>query len=79
MNIDNRVGHRTYGVLETQIWSLLPGFCNGPSDLKTAFLPSTGLARTLGQKLEVRKDLRMHILAAIRQLVAKSVDIPENR
>jgi hypothetical protein len=38
---------------------LFPGFCNNPVDLKENF---KGLARTLGEHLQQRKELRLDIL-----------------
>ena len=38
-----------------QMWSLLPGFCNSPTDLATSF---RGVAKTLGVQLGSRKEVR---------------------
>jgi hypothetical protein len=40
---------------------LFPGFCNNPVDLKENF---KGLARTLGEHLQQRKELRLDILVS---------------
>ena len=41
--------------------ALLPGFCNNPVDLKESF---KGMARTLGEHLQQRKELRLDILVS---------------
>ena len=47
--------NKSYEILFTQIWALLPGFCNTPTDLKDAF---TGpFAKILGDYLSM-KELR---------------------
>ena len=74
INLDDKIGCKTYEVLEYQIWSLLPGFCNGPTDLKDSF---KSLARTLGKQLEIRKDLRIDILSSIRKLITRNLDNDE--
>ena len=33
----DKIGQKTYEVITYQIWSLLPGFCNCPTDLATSF------------------------------------------
>ena len=33
----DKIGQKTYEVLVSQVWSLLPGFCNNPKDLKESF------------------------------------------
>ena len=57
-----------------QIWALLPGFCNNPTDLKESF---KGIAKTLGETLQNWKELRVYILSSLRQLITKSRGKPE--
>lgn len=52
--------------LQTQIWSLLPGFCNFPTDLEEAF---KAIAKTLGETLERSPDIRTYIFHSLRVLV----------
>ena len=49
--------------LKTLIRALLPGFCNNPVDLKENF---KGLAKTVGEHLQQRKELRLDILVKFR-------------
>ena len=67
------VGQKTYEVVTHQIWSLLPGFCNCPTDLVTSF---RSLARILGVQLGARKEIRLDILTALRHLVSRNLDSP---
>ena len=76
LNKDDRKGEKIYSVLEHQIWLLLPGFCNCPTDLTKCF---RSLAKTLGEQLNKRKDLRIDIMASLRQLILKNMDNEENR
>lgn len=50
---------KTYEALVAQIWSLLPGFCNGATDVTDSF---KGIARTLGEHLHNRSELRINIM-----------------
>ena len=56
--------------------SLFSGFCNNPKDLKESF---NDIVKHLGKNLQDRKDLRMYILASLRQLILKNVDNEENK
>ena len=76
MNYDDKIGKKIYETLEFQIWSLLPGFCNGATDLGVSF---RRIAKTLGDQLKIRKDLRMDILSSLRQLISKNLEHEENR
>jgi hypothetical protein len=49
--------------------ALLPGFCNSPVDLKENF---KGLARTIGEHLQQRKELRLDILVRIAPFCSSS-------
>ncbi|XP_063048253.1 RRP12-like protein [Engraulis encrasicolus] len=57
---------KVYDTLQQQIWTMLPGFCQSPTDVAAAF-PS--LARTLGSALNERPHLRLPILQSIRTLI----------
>ena len=70
------VAHKTYEVLVYQIWALLPGYCNCPTDLTTSF---KGLARILGVQLGQRKEIRLDILSSLRQLIARNTENEANR
>lgn len=76
LNQDDRFGHKIFQMLELQMWDLLPGFCNGATDLEESF---KGIARVLGEQLKVRKELRMNIMASLRQIILKSTDKEEDR
>lgn len=64
------VESKTYDALQMQIWSLLPGFCTTPTDLKESF---KGIAKILGSALSDRTDLKMDVLASLRKLIAHSL------
>jgi len=72
----DKVGQKTYEVLTYQIWSLLPGFCNCPTDLVTSF---KSVARILGVQLGSRKEIRLDILTSLRHLVSRNLENEENR
>ena len=73
---EDKIGKKSYEMIIIQIWALLPGFCNNPRDLPTAFGQSV---KYMKPALEGRKDLRMYIMASLRQLLLKSVENDENR
>ncbi|KAK2163707.1 hypothetical protein LSH36_75g12086 [Paralvinella palmiformis] len=62
---------KTYDTLQLQIWSLLPGFCNKPTDLTESF---KSIAKVLGVGLREREDIRMDILASIRKLILQNLE-----
>nr|CAG4651565.1 EOG090X00E0 [Triops cancriformis] len=62
----NPVGAKTYDLLQRQIWGLLPGFCKSPTDVLKSFKV---IARTLGVCLTERPDIRMDLMAGLRQLL----------
>jgi len=72
----DKIGHKTYEVLTYQIWSLLPGFCNCPTDLATSF---RSIARILGVQLGSRKEIRLDILTSLRHLIARNLENEENK
>jgi len=71
---DNMAVAKPYDVLVSQIWALLPGFCNNPTDLTESF---KGMAKTLGETMQNMKELRVYILSSLRQLISKSRGKPE--
>ncbi|KAF4533272.1 hypothetical protein B566_EDAN010507 [Ephemera danica] len=56
----------SFDILHLQLWSLLPGFCNEPTDFETGV---KGIAKLLGSALN-EKDLRIFVMAGLRKLVA---------
>ena len=62
---------KTYDILQSQIWSLLPGFCKDPVDVCPGF---KGMARILGSALSDRPDLRHDVCLAIRHLITRNMD-----
>nr|XP_006820689.1 PREDICTED: RRP12-like protein-like [Saccoglossus kowalevskii] len=67
---------KTYNILQSQIWSLLPGFCNSPTDLCQSF---KNIARIMGTVLNERPDLRSDVCAALRLLVNKNINNDKNK
>nr|CAG4650713.1 EOG090X00E0 [Simocephalus serrulatus]SVE94060.1 EOG090X00E0 [Simocephalus serrulatus] len=65
----DRVGFRVFDLLQRQMWALLPGFCKCPTDVDVAFKK---IAKLLGQILTDRPDIRMDVMAALRQLIIHS-------
>nr|CAG4641434.1 EOG090X00E0 [Eurycercus lamellatus] len=65
----DRVGFRVFDLLQRQMWALLPGFCKYPTDVDVAFKQ---IAKLLGQIITDRPDIRMDVMAALRQLVIHS-------
>lgn len=65
----DRVGFRVFDLLQRQMWALLPGFCKCPTDVDVAFKK---IAKLLGQILTDRPDIRMEVMAALRQLIIHS-------
>ncbi|XP_034940350.1 RRP12-like protein [Chelonus insularis] len=65
------IGAHSYELLTSQIWALLPSFCNNPSDIKDSF---KSIARVLGMAISDRKDLRLSVMASLRKLINKSVE-----
>ncbi|KAK7479159.1 hypothetical protein BaRGS_00029600 [Batillaria attramentaria] len=60
---------KTYEALQTQVWSMLKGFCTRPTDIAKSF---KGVAKVLGTALNERPDLQMDVLAALRTVVTHS-------
>ncbi|XP_071947906.1 RRP12-like protein [Antedon mediterranea] len=67
---------KTYNILQSQVWSLLPGFCKNPTDLCTAF---KDIARILGSALSDRPDLRKDVCAALRHLITHNTENEKNK
>ncbi|XP_014218682.1 RRP12-like protein [Copidosoma floridanum] len=68
---NDRIAAHSNELLCSQIWALLPSFCNNPPDIKTNF---ARIAKILGTAISERKDLRLSILSSLRKLIQKSVD-----
>nr|SVE90960.1 EOG090X00E0 [Daphnia sinensis] len=66
---EDRVGFRVFDLLQRQMWALLPGFCKCPTDVDVAFKK---IAKLLGHALTERPDIRMEVMAALRQLIIHS-------
>ncbi|XP_052828973.1 RRP12-like protein [Octopus bimaculoides] len=71
----NTVAAKTYGTLVVQFWSLLPSFCNNPTDLKTSF---RSIARSLGSVVSDRPQLRTPILSSLRKLIYTNLEHDED-
>ncbi|XP_024936269.1 RRP12-like protein [Cephus cinctus] len=65
------IGAHSYELLTSQIWALLPSFCNNPTDIKDSF---KSIARILGMAIAERKALRLSVMASLRKLVAKATE-----
>ncbi|CAG8522564.1 5062_t:CDS:2 [Funneliformis caledonium] len=61
---------KIYDTLVQQIWSLLPGFCNLPTDLQKNFNKSLG--ELLSNNMYQKPDLRPTISLALQNLVEKN-------
>ena len=69
--LEDKIGQKSYQLIVTQIWALLPGFCNNPKDLNQEVFES--VVKDLGKNLK-NPDLRMSIMAGLRQLVLKNLE-----
>ncbi|XP_067120936.1 RRP12-like protein [Centruroides vittatus] len=67
---------RLYSAVQSQIWSMLPGFCINPVDFPQSF---KGIAKILGTALNTRQDLRLDVMAALRNLIKKNLNNDVNR
>ncbi|XP_064631172.1 RRP12-like protein isoform X2 [Lineus longissimus] len=67
---------KLYETLQNQIWALLSGFCNRPTDLAKSF-PT--LAKVLGSALTERPELRMEVMSALRKLILHNLENEENK
>lgn len=63
---NNGIGAHSSELLYLQLWSLLPCFCNHPTDIKSEF---KSLAKLLGMAISDRKELRLAVMASLRRLV----------
>jgi ribosomal RNA-processing protein 12 len=57
--------------LQDQLWSLFPGYCSHATDIPTSFKL---VAKGIGTSLTKRPDLRLHLLAGLRNLISKTDD-----
>lgn len=67
---------KIYTTLQWQIWTMLPGFCIGPTDVCVSF---KALARTLGMAVSDRIDLRLTVCQALRTLINKGCEAEADR
>lgn len=72
----NPVLSKTFESLESQVWSLLKGFCTRPTDLSQSF---PKMAQRIGLALRERPDLQASVMAALRSLVIFSKNNEENK
>ncbi|XP_041369339.1 RRP12-like protein [Gigantopelta aegis] len=70
------VAAKTYDTLQQQIWSLLSGFCQNPTDITQSF---KGIAKILGSAITDRPDLRMTVMSSLRALINNSLSIESHR
>uniref|UniRef100_A0A8C5ATW7 Ribosomal RNA processing 12 homolog n=1 Tax=Gadus morhua TaxID=8049 RepID=A0A8C5ATW7_GADMO len=67
---------KVYNTLQMQVWTMLPGFCTGATDIQTSF---KSLARALGTAINERPDLRLTICQALRVTITKSCSTEGDR
>ena len=68
---NDKIGAHSYDLLQSQIWALLPCFCNNPADVKDNFKM---IAKILGTAIADHKQLRLDTMSALRRLVTSSVE-----
>lgn len=68
---DNLVAAKSYEAVVLQIWSLLPSFCDRPTDVAVSF---KAIARILGITLTEKPSLRNSILSALRKIIYTNLD-----
>uniref|UniRef100_A0A2C9KFX2 Uncharacterized protein n=1 Tax=Biomphalaria glabrata TaxID=6526 RepID=A0A2C9KFX2_BIOGL len=61
---------KVYETLHHQMWSLLKGFCDHPTDITKSF---QAIAKTLGTALNEREDLQLDVMSALRSLITCSL------
>ena len=67
---EDKIGQKSYQLIVAQIWALLPGFCNSPKDFTASF---ESVVKDLGKNLK-HPELRMSIMAGLRQLALKNLE-----
>lgn len=67
----NSVHYKIFETIADQMWSLLPHFCDLPSDLTKSF--NDDFAQNLASLLYSRVDLRVNVCHALRLLVESNV------
>lgn len=72
-NPEKTMETKIFETLVQQIWALLPGYCNLPLDLSTAFDHS--FAETLAKKLFEQTELRVDVCKALQMLVESNQEI----
>lgn len=70
LNASNeKIAAHSYDLLHLQLWSLLPAFANGSSDVKENF---RHVAKLLGNLISGQKHKRIHAMAALRKLITRN-------
>ncbi|KAI4479190.1 hypothetical protein M0804_011329 [Polistes exclamans] len=65
------VGGKTYELLVTQIWAILPSLCNDADDVKENF---KNIAKLLGSIINGIKDIRLSAMSALRKLIVRATE-----
>ncbi|CAC5426030.1 RRP12 [Mytilus coruscus] len=73
---DNIVVGKSYETLQHQMWTLLPGFCNKPTDLVQSF---KGIAKILGTAINDHSNLRMEVMSSLRKIINHSMIEEESK
>ncbi len=66
---DQALVAKTYHVLYTQVWALLPGFCTDATDLAISF---KSIAKVLGMVLTQREELRTPVCLALQNAICSA-------
>lgn len=66
---NENIGAHVFELLQLQIWSILPSFCNNAQDVHDNF---KSIARILGNLISERKQLRLPAMASLRKLINRS-------
>lgn len=66
---------KTYQNIERQIWSLLPSFCDGATDVEEA-LANEKFARIVCDHIKFRDDTRVDVMSALRNLITGNKEQP---
>ncbi|KAK6629400.1 hypothetical protein RUM43_003217 [Polyplax serrata] len=73
LNASNeKIAAHSYDLLHLQLWSLLPAFANGSSDVKENF---RHVAKLLGNLISGQKHKRIHAMAALRKLITRNQNL----
>ncbi|XP_076547072.1 RRP12-like protein [Osmia lignaria lignaria] len=64
------IGGKTYELIISQIWAVLPSICHNAVDVKDNF---KYIAKLFGKTFSEQKGLRLSIMSALRKLITKAV------